>query len=183
MHPRFIKVEHNGICALVCVRNICHEVRVYGITTMATAWIIEINHIEFRFYLVPVQVVHHMVVGNHREVGKLEVIDIHGVPLLDLLLDEVVYNSIGLTATRCTEDDGCTERIHDIYPAFVPLLFIVEPCGQIDRVVICQKPCFLHKTLVLVVEDIFHQVVLQESAHPKSSHQQTDIACRHCRYV
>ena len=39
------------------------------------------------------------------------------------------------------------------------------------------------ETLVLIIEDIFHEVVFQESAHPESSHQQADITRCHCKYV
>ena len=33
-----------------------------------------------------------------------------------------------------------------------------------------------HETLVLVVENILHQIVFQQTAHPQTSHQQADIA-------
>ena len=90
-------------------------------------------------------------------------------------IDEIIDNGIGLTATRCPQDGYCTEGIDDVYPAPVPFLVIIESGRQIDRVLVFQKPCLLHKGFVLLIEDILHQVVLQEAAHIESRHQQTYI--------
>ena len=92
------------------------------------------------------------------------------------MLDKIVYNSVGLSAARRTQHDGRTEGINYIDPAVVPTLLIIKTCGQIDRILAFDEPCFLHKTLVLVVENIVHQIVFQQAAHPQPAHQQTDIA-------
>ena len=36
---------------------------------------------------------------------------------------------------------------------------------------VLHQPCFLHKTLVFHVENIIHQVVLEQTTHSHSSHQ------------
>jgi len=66
--------------------------------------------------------------------------------------------------------------IHHIDPAIVPTLFVIEACGQIDRILAFDEPRFLHETLILVVENILHQIVFQQAAHPQPAHQKTDIA-------
>ncbi len=66
LHPTLIQVEHNGIGTLVSVRNILHEIRVYGITAVAASRVIEVYHIELRLHLVSLRVVEQMVVGNGR---------------------------------------------------------------------------------------------------------------------
>lgn len=63
LHPRLIEVEHNGIGTLVSVRNIFHEVGMNGIAAVRTPRIVEIDHIEFRLYLVAVRMVQQVVVG------------------------------------------------------------------------------------------------------------------------
>ena len=65
----------------------------------------------------------------------------------------------------------------------VPFLLVVEASGQIDRILVLHEFGFLHETLVLIIEDILHEVVFQEPAHPESSHQQADITRCHCKYV
>ena len=117
-----------------------------------------------------------VIVHNRREVGIFEVVTVDGKPLLNLLLDEIVDDSIGLTAARRSQDGDRTERIHHVYPPLVPFLAVIESGRQIDRVLVFQKPCLLHKGFVLLIEDILHQVVLQEAAHVESRHQQTNIA-------
>ena len=117
-----------------------------------------------------------MVVNNRGEVGILEVVAVDGKTFFDLLLDKIIDDGIGLTATRRSQYGDRTKRIHHVYPSPVPFLAIIESGRQIDRVLVFQEPCLLHKGLVLLIEDILHQVVLQESAHIESRHQQTNIA-------
>ena len=57
LHPRFVEIEHNRVGTLVCVGNIFHEVGVYGVAPMAPSRIVEIDNVEFRFHLVPVQII------------------------------------------------------------------------------------------------------------------------------
>ena len=63
------------------------------------------------------------------------------------------------------------------------LVFIVKTCRQIDRILVHHEFGLLHETLVLIIEDIFHEVVFQEPANPESSHQQADITRCHCKNV
>lgn len=62
------------------------------------------------------------------------------------------------------------------YPVFLFSFNYIETCRQIDRILAFDKPRFLHETLVLVVENILHQIVFQQAAHPQTTHQQADIA-------
>ena len=66
LHPTLIEVEHDGVRALVSVRNILHEIRVYGIAAVAASRVIKVNYIELRLHLVSLRVVEQMVVGNGR---------------------------------------------------------------------------------------------------------------------
>ena len=72
LHPRFVQIKHDRVGALVCVGNVLHEVGVNGVAAVRASRVVEIDHIKFRLHLVPVQVVHQVVVGNGREVWKLE---------------------------------------------------------------------------------------------------------------
>ena len=176
LHPRAVEVEHDGVGTLVGIRNVGHEVRVDGVAAVAAARVVEVDDVELRLHLVPLRVVQKMVVGNHGEVGKLEVIHIHRVTLLYLLLDEIVHHGIRLAAARRAQHDGGTEGIDHVDPAPVPPLAVVEACGQVHGIIVLQQPCLLHETLVLRVEHILHQVVLQQAAHPQPAHQQADVA-------
>ena len=117
-----------------------------------------------------------VIVSNLGKVWELVVVDIHRKAFLYLLLDVVVDDSIRLARTGCAEHHRGTERINDIDPALVPLLLIVEACRKVYRVFVLHQPCFLHEALILRIEHIVHQVVLQQSAHPHTTHQQEDIA-------
>ena len=102
-----------------------------------------------------------------------------GVPLLNLLLDVGIDHCERLAAARCTQHDGRTLGQKDIDPAVVPLLFIVETGWQVHGVLAGQEACLLLERFVFVVENVVHQVVLQQAAHVKPRHQQADIADCH----
>ena len=92
------------------------------------------------------------------------------------LLDVVVHYGIRLTATRCSQYNGCSERIHDIYPT-VPFLALIDKLRrQVYRILVLHQSCLLHKTLVGHIEDIFHKVMLEHTANPYSRHKQKDIS-------
>ena len=42
----------------------------------------------------------------------------------------------------------------------MPFLLIIEPCGQVHRVFIGDQAGLLHEGLVLLIEDVIHQVFL-----------------------
>ncbi len=58
LHPRFVEVEHDSICAFVSIGNVTHEIRVNGIATVASARIIKVDNIELGLYLILVLMVH-----------------------------------------------------------------------------------------------------------------------------
>ena len=126
-----------------------------------------------------VHVVQQVVVGNGGKVAELEVVDVHRKAFLNLLLDEAVHHGIGLSAARRTQYDGGTERVYHIDIAIVPLLPVVETCGQIDGIPVLHEAGLLHEALVLDIEHVFHEVGMQKAAHPCTRHEQADIARRH----
>lgn len=99
---------------------------------MRAARVVEIDYIELRLDPVPVRVVQQMVVGDGGKVGIFKVIDILTKTFLNLLLYEGIYHGIRLSATRCAQHDGSTERVYHVDKSVVPLLLIVKAGGQID---------------------------------------------------
>lgn len=72
-----VEVKHDGVCTLIGIGNVTHEIRVNRIAAMTSARIIKVDDIELGLDLISILMVHHVVVGNRRKVGKLEIIDIH----------------------------------------------------------------------------------------------------------
>ena len=127
--------------------------------------------------------VEQVIVSNGGEVGKLEIVDIGGIAFLYLLFDIGIYHCKRLSRTGRSQYDGGTERIHDIDPAIVPLLAIIEPCRQIYRIFVFDKPCFLHETFVLVVEHIVHKVLFEKAGDPYTCGKQAEIADGKSEYI
>ena len=94
LHPCLVQIEHDGIGALVSIRNVLHEIRMNGIATVAPARVVEVDYIEFRLDLIAVQMVEQVVIGDGGQVRKLEIVDIHRVPLFNLLFDIGVYHGV-----------------------------------------------------------------------------------------
>ena len=151
----------------------------YGIAAVRAARVVEVDYIELRLDPVPVRVVQQMVVGDGGKVGIFKVIDILTKTFLNLLLYEGIYHGIRLSAARRTQHDGSTERVYHVDKSVVPLLLIVKAGGQIDGILVLHEAGFLHETLVLDIEHVFHEVGTQETAHPCARHEQADIARRH----
>ena len=64
-------------------------------------------------------------------------------------------------------------------PASVPLLFVKEFCGEVDGIFICLLLGLLHERFIFLVEAVVHHIVLQQTAYPYTSQQETDKTC-HC---
>lgn len=58
---------------------------------------------------------------------KLEIVNIHRVPLFDLLFDELIDNSVALARPRNADADTSSLRHYDVGEAVVPPLVIIEP--------------------------------------------------------
>lgn len=171
--PCFVQIEHRDIGRFIGVGDIAHKFRIDRIASMAASGIIEIQHVEFRRNGIVFPVAQQMIIGYDAQVRELEVIDIHGKALLDLLLDEIVDHGIGLSRAGCAEDHCRTERIDDIDPPVVHPALIQELCGQVDRIFIGQQPRLLHEGFVLVVEHVLHHIILQQAANPHpGSHEE-----------
>ena len=123
---------------------------------MALAGVVKIDNIEFGLYLVAVQVIKQVIVSDFRKVREFVIITVKRKTFLDLLFYVAVYHRIRLTAARCSQYKTGTERVHDIYPAIIPFLLIVEPGRQIYGILVLDKPCFLLETFVLGIKDIIH---------------------------
>ena len=111
-------------------------------------------------------ILNQMVISDNRQVIKLKIIYIKRIGLLDCLLYIIIDYGIRLTATRCTQNHACPERIHYINPAFPFFAFIPELGRQIDGILVFHEFCFLHEGFILSVENVFQQVVLQQTAYP-----------------
>ena len=74
-------------------------------------------------------------------------------------------------------------RVDYIYPAVIPLLSVIESCGQIYRVFIVDFARFLLKGFVFIVEYIGHKIVAEYSAYPVARHEQADEARRSTHYI
>jgi len=177
-YPRAIEVKHYRVAGFVGIRNIRHEAGVYRVASVALAGVVKIDNVKLRLYLVAVQVAKQVIVSDFRKVRKLIIIAVKRKTFLDLLFYVTVYHCIRLTAARRSQHKAGTERVHDIYPAVIPFLLIVEPGRQIYRILVLDKPCFLLETFVLGIKDIIHEVVFQQPGHPCTCHEHTDISHR-----
>ena len=65
-YPRAVKVKHNRVAGFVGIRNVRHEASVYRVASVALAWVVKIDNVEFRLYLIPVQVVKQMIISDFR---------------------------------------------------------------------------------------------------------------------
>lgn len=166
LYPGFVQVQHGYIGRFIGVGDIAEELRVDRVAAVAAARIVEVQYVEFRGNFITVQVGPQVVEGDDAQVRKLEVVDIHGEALLDLLFDEVVDHGIGLAGARCAEDRCRPEGVDDIDPPVMHPALIPEPCGQVDRIFIGQQPRFLHERFILIVEHVLHHVVFQQAADP-----------------
>src|SRR5690606_11959356 len=129
--------------------------------SVASAWVVKIDNIKFRLYLILIGVFQQMVVGNRGEVVKLEIVDVHRKPLFDMLLDVVVYDGVGFSGAGSTKYNRSPKRVYDINPSIVPLAFIKKLCGKIDRIFIFYQTGFLPKALVFIIENIVHQIIAE----------------------
>ena len=102
------------------------------------------------------------------------IIDIHRECLLDLLLDVVVYDGVRLARSGCAEHHCGAKRIDDIDPSGLPFLPIIEARREVDGVFVRHQAGLLHEAFVLHIEDVVHEVVLQQTACPRPGHEQAD---------
>ena len=107
---------------------------------------------------------------------KFIIIDIHRESLLDLLLDVVVYDGVRLARSGCAEHHCGAKRIDDVDPSGLPFLPIIEARREVDRVFVRHQAGLLHEAFVLHIEDVVHEVVLQQATRPRPGHEQADEA-------
>jgi len=77
-----------------------------------------------------------------------------------VLADERVDDAEGLTRTRCTQYNRPTERIDNVDPALVHLLFPVVNHRNVHRIVIGYQILRLLERFVLEVETVFTHLVV-----------------------
>lgn len=110
LNPRFVKVEHNGICTLVGIGNIGHKCRMYRIAAMALFRIIEVYDIEFCLLRIFVTMLKEVVIHNGTEICEFEIITVQSKSFLYLLFKEIVYHCIRFAGAGCTQYYCGTER-------------------------------------------------------------------------
>lgn len=98
-----------------------------------------------------------------------------------MLPDERVNNTERLTRTRRTQYNRATERIDDIDPAFVHLLFPVVYHRNVHRVIIADQRFRLLERFVLEVETVLTNLVVvilgyavQSLMYQHGTHHRTD---------
>ena len=100
--PSPVEVEHDVVGTLVGIGDVGHEFRVERVAAVAARGVVEIDDIELRPDLVAVQMAEQVVVGDGAQVRELEVIDISGIALFNLLLDVGIDHRKGFAAARRT---------------------------------------------------------------------------------
>ena len=53
-YPASIEVKHNRVAGFIGIRNIRHEAGVYRVASVALAWVVKIDNVKLRLYLVAV---------------------------------------------------------------------------------------------------------------------------------
>ena len=99
------------------------------------------------------------------------IIDVRRKSLLDLLLDVIVYDGVRLARAGCAEHHRGAKRIDDVDPSGLPFLPIIEACREVDGVFVRHQAGLLHEAFVLHIEDVVHEVVLQQAARPRPGHE------------
>ena len=85
--PSTVEVEHDVVGTLVGIGDVGHELRVERVAAVAARGVVEVDDIELRPDLVAVQMAEQVVVGDGAQVRELEVVNIGGITLFNLLLD------------------------------------------------------------------------------------------------
>ena len=98
--PSPVKVEHDVVGTLVGIGDVGHELRVERVAAVAARGVVEVDDIELRPDLVAVQMAEQVVVGDGAQVRELEVVNIGGITLFNLLLDVGIDHRIGFPAAR-----------------------------------------------------------------------------------
>lgn len=114
---------------------------------------------------------------------KFEVIAIECIAFLYLLLDELVDDTVGFPTTGTSHHNAPPLRGYDINPAIVPLFLVIETCRQVHRIFIGDQAGFLHEALVLIIKDVIHELVLQQTGNPDSGGKQADISGGYGSYI
>ena len=73
-----------------------------------------------------------VIISYLSKVRELEVIKTHGVALCYHLSDKGINYSKGFTGSRGSDKQGAPERIYNIYPPIMNLLFVIKLHGNID---------------------------------------------------
>ena len=102
-------------------------------------------------------------------------VDVDREALGDKLADVAVDYRVGLAAARRPDNHAGSKNIDYVGKSIMPPPVIIKSCREIHRILVLDQTGFLHETLVLHVEDVLHEVVLMEPAHPQTRHQQAKI--------
>ena len=61
-----IEVKHYRVAGFIGIRNVRHEAGIYRVASVALAGVVKIDNVEFRLYLIPVQVIKQMIISDFR---------------------------------------------------------------------------------------------------------------------
>lgn len=115
-----------------------------------------------------------MVVGNIRQVGILKIVHTHGKTFVQMLPDEGLHHTIGLSRAGCANHHGCPEGIYQVDPALpLPVVVLIEG-KQIHRPGVIKPLFLLRKTLIFRIETVFHQLHIDEFGDVVKAYVQND---------
>lgn len=124
-----------------------------------------------------------VVVGQQRQVVELEVVDIHGEALLDLLADVAVHHGIGLARAGGPQHHCRPEGIDDVNHSRPPLAPVVVAGRKVDRVFVFEQTRLLLEALVVLVEGVAGKGRMQQAADPHPGGQQCKVAAQQGQYI
>ena len=110
LHPALVQIKHNRVSTFVGIRYILHKVGMYGVATVRTAWIVEIENIKLRLHFVATLMVQQVVIGYRGEVREFEVVNVLSISFLNLLFYKLIYDGVALAAPRCSKHDARSLR-------------------------------------------------------------------------
>ena len=183
LDPRLVQVQHDGIGRLVGVRDVGHELRGDRITAIRAAGVVEVDDAEARPRRVGIQMVQQVVVGQQRQVVELEIVDIHGKALLDLLADVAVHHGVGLARAGGSQHHCRPEGVDDVNHPRPPLAPVVVAGRKVDRVFVFEQTRLLFEALVVVVEGVAGKGRMQQAAGPHPGGQQRKVAAQQGQHI
>ena len=64
LNPRAVEIEHNRVSTFVSIGDVRHKTRIDGIAAVTLARVIKVDDEELGLYLISIQMMEQMIVGN-----------------------------------------------------------------------------------------------------------------------